>query len=138
MGRPKKKHPGGRPTKMTPDTIGKLEQAFALGCPKTIACEYAGISRETLNNYEHKNPDFPDRIKQLQGLVGMQARKALANAIKKGDPKVAMDYLKRKYKSEFSEQHIQSMEVRDTNPVSDMIDKITEKAIKRLHEDESP
>ena len=104
MGRPKKKHAGGRPTKMTPETINKLEQAFALGCPKTIACEYAGISTETLNKYEHKNPAFPDRIKQLQGLVGMQARKAVADAIKRGDARVAVDYLKRKHREEFSEK----------------------------------
>ena len=104
MARPKKKHAGGRPTKMTLVTIGKLEQAFALGCPKTIACEYAGISTDTLYDYIKKNPEFSGRIKRLQGLVGMQARKAVADAIKRGDARVAVDYLKRKHREEFSEK----------------------------------
>jgi hypothetical protein len=89
---------------MTPSTIGKLEQAFALGCPKTVACEFAGINTDTLYEYIKKYPRFSDRIKQLQGLVGMQARKAVADAIKRGDARVAVDYLRRKHKDEFSEK----------------------------------
>lgn len=131
MGRPKKKHAGGRPTVMTPATIGKLEQAFALGCPKTVACEFAGINTDTLYEYINKNPEFSDRIKQLQGLVGMQARKAVADAIKKGDAKIAIDYLKRKYRDEFSEQHNQKVEVLD-DPALNAIAEITRNALSEL------
>lgn len=67
MARPKKKHAGGRPTKMTPSTIGKLEQAFALGCPKTVACEYAGICTDTLYEYIKKNPEFTDQDQAVTG-----------------------------------------------------------------------
>jgi hypothetical protein len=42
--------PAGRPTKMTPDTVKKLEEAFLLGCSDIEACLVADISKQTLYN----------------------------------------------------------------------------------------
>jgi len=39
---------GGRPTKMTPEVIAKLEYAFAISCTDQQACIYAEISVDTL------------------------------------------------------------------------------------------
>ena len=41
----------GRPTVMTPEVIGKLEQVFAIDGSVEEACSYAYISRNTF--YEH-------------------------------------------------------------------------------------
>ena len=114
----KKNNGVGRPTVMTPEVVNKLEQAFSLGCPITVACEYAGISRETIYDYINKNPEFSDRIKQLQGLIGMRARKSIADAINKGDAKIAFEYLKKKFSDEFGD-----------NPVVEQRNLITEQIV---------
>lgn len=66
----KKKNPedlvgAGRPTIMTPDIVNKLEQAFSMGCSDLEACLYAGISKQTLYNYQAKNPEFVDRKEKI-------------------------------------------------------------------------
>jgi hypothetical protein len=100
----KAKNKGGRPGTITKDVIAKLEEAFSIGSPKTVACRYAGVSEEALYRYLVKYPEYRKRIKQLQELTGYAARKTLNNAIKEGDAKSAIEYLKRKYKNEFSEK----------------------------------
>jgi len=49
------KNKGGRPTKMTPLVVKKLEEAFSWGCSDEEACVYAGISRPTLEKYQKEN-----------------------------------------------------------------------------------
>ena len=51
----------GRPTKMTPETVKKLEEAFAIGASDGEACFYSDISKETLYTYQDKTPGFLDR-----------------------------------------------------------------------------
>lgn len=104
MQKSKRKSNAGRPTVMTPEVVNKLEQAFSLGCPITVACEYAGISKETIYDYIRKNPEYSDRIKQLQGLIGMRARKSIADAINRGDAKISLEYLKKKNSDEFGDK----------------------------------
>ena len=94
----------GRPTKMTPDTVKKLEEAFALGCTDVEACLYADISRETLNNYQHKNPAFLDRKNMLKEKPVLKARKKVESELE-NDTNTAKWYLERKQKKEFASQH---------------------------------
>lgn len=47
-GRPKKKHPGGRPTVMTDQVIQKLVDAFSWGATDLEACAVADISQTKL------------------------------------------------------------------------------------------
>lgn len=77
----KRKHPGGRPTRMTPETIQKLEDAFAIGCPDTEACLYANIARQTLLNYEKRHPEFIDRKERLKNSPTLQARRTVVAAL---------------------------------------------------------
>lgn len=48
----------GRPTKITPEVLAKLEQAFKVGANDVEACEHAGIDEATLYRYQEKNPTF--------------------------------------------------------------------------------
>ena len=91
----------GRPTKMTEETVKKLEEAFLLGCTDEEACFYADISKQTLYNYQDKYPDFVDRKEALKQNPFFVARTSLINGIK-GDPELALKYLERKKKDEFS------------------------------------
>ncbi len=91
-----------RPTVMTPEVIAKLEEAFAWGCTDVEACLWAGIAEPTLYLYQDKNPKFIERKKALKETPVLLSRKAVVNAIKKGDRVTAKAYLDRKKKDEFS------------------------------------
>ena len=80
---------GGRPTKMTPETVSKLEQAYLIGCTDTEACLFADISRETLNKYQHKCPEFVDRKERLKSNPVMKARQAMFDLITSKDEAVS-------------------------------------------------
>ncbi len=94
-------NPMGRPTKMTPETVKKLEEAFAIGASDGEACFYADISRETLNNYQQVNPQFLDRKNALKERPVLLARQTVIKAIE-SDPLTARWYLERRRKNEFA------------------------------------
>lgn len=92
---------GGRPTKMTPDTIKKLEEAFALGCTDLEACLYADISSVTLYAYEKKDPEFLNRKTKLKETPVLLARQELIKGLR-GNPELSLKYLERKRRKEFA------------------------------------
>jgi hypothetical protein len=100
-GRPKKKHPGGRPTVMTEETIRKLEEVFALGGTDQEACMWADISHQTLYDYQKLNPKFVERKEALKETPILRARRTLVGGLEK-DPDLSLKYLERKRKDEFS------------------------------------
>lgn len=93
-----------RPTVMTPEVIAKLEEAFAWGCSDVEACLWADIAPATLYQYQEKNPAFTERKAELKEKPIMLARKSVVTNLPK-DPKLAMDYLSRKKKDEFSNRN---------------------------------
>lgn len=95
------KNPLGRPTVMTTETINKLETAFALGCSDIEACFYADISRTALTDYQRGHPDFTDRKELLKSKPIMAARQSVVKGLK-DDPDLALKFLERKVKGEFS------------------------------------
>lgn len=90
-----------RPTVMTPTVVRKLEEAFALGCTDLEASLYANIAPATLYNHQDKNPQFLERKEQLKMMPVLRARTALVKSLDK-DPILALKYLERKKKDEFS------------------------------------
>lgn len=96
------KHPGGRPTVMTPETIAKLEYAFSIGSDDASACLYAGIGNQTLYNYQERHPEFVERKKQLKAQQVFKARAVIENALNNDDTTTARWLLERKCKDEFS------------------------------------
>ena len=115
----KKKHPGGRPTKMTALVVKKLEEAFMLGCSDLEACLYAEISKQTLYNYQDKFPEFVDRKQLLKENPCMLARVKVIEGIKE-DYNLAFNYLKSKKSEEFTEKR--SIEVSGTIGLSQAMD----------------
>lgn len=100
-GRPKTQCKCGRPTKMTKDTVNKLEQAFALGCTDEEACAYADISRTTLFNYQKENPQFLNKKKQLKVKPVLKARKTIVENL--SSVSNARWFIKRKRRQEFGD-----------------------------------
>ena len=93
----------GRPTKMTKETVDKLEYAFSIGCSDLEACVYADICKQTLYTYQSSNKDFLDRKELLKENPALKAREMVYSNIT-ADIDTAKWYLERKKKSEFSPQ----------------------------------
>jgi|AKVG01.1.fsa_nt_gi hypothetical protein len=105
------KDKGGRPTKMTDETVKKLEEAFANGATDVQACFYAGISKPTLYSYQEKYPEFLDRKQGLKSQLGLISKNKLANAIRQGDVAKAQWYLERtdsEFKLKYNQDHTSS------------------------------
>jgi len=88
--------PGGRPTKMTPETLAKLEQAFLMGCTDQEACLFAGIIPSTLYRYQEANPEYCERKDTLKQNPYMKARGVLIDALDANDVNTAHKIIDRK------------------------------------------
>ena len=96
------KHAGGRPTLMTPETLNKLEEVFAIGGTDQEAIFYADISHQTLYNYQEKHPEFLERKEKLRERPILKARQTIVKSL--DEPEHAKWYLERKAKREFAER----------------------------------
>lgn len=92
----------GRPTKITQQTVKKLEEVFALDGTVEEACFYAGISRQTYYDLIKKKPELSDRFRALRLNPILKARRTVVAKIEDNYGN-AMDYLKRKKKDEFGD-----------------------------------
>lgn len=97
----KKKGKGGRPTRMTIEVLNKLNEAFAFDCTDEEACLYAEITPKTLYNYQKKSPEFLQRKQLLKQTPFLLARQSIISGFK-GNPEIALKYMERKKKDEFS------------------------------------
>ncbi|QDP60924.1 MAG: hypothetical protein Tp185DCM00d2C31949971_40 [Prokaryotic dsDNA virus sp.] len=86
----------GRPTKMTPATVRKLEEAFAYGCTDAEACAYADIAKTTLYEYCEKHPAFTDRKETLKNMPTFKAKRIIYNALDEADLNTAHRVVDRK------------------------------------------
>ena len=87
---------GGRPTKMTPERVQKLEQAFLMGCTDVEACLFADISKQTLYNYQEQTPEFIDRKESLKSNPVMKAKGIQMNDLNDGNSQIAQKVIDRK------------------------------------------
>ena len=90
-----------RPTKITNQTLGKLREAFLMGCSDQEACLNADINPDTLYEYQKKTPGFTEEKEYLKNNPVLIARKTVVDHLK-DDPGLALKYLERKKKDEFS------------------------------------
>jgi len=86
---------------MTRETIDKLETAFSYDCTDEEACFFAGIGKDALYEYQKKHPEFTERKEALKQNPVLLARESVVKNLRL-DPKLAMQYLERKKKSEFA------------------------------------
>lgn len=73
----------GRPLKITPSVLAKLEDAFLYGLSDKEACLQANINPATLYRYQQENPTFCDRKEQLKHTTTIKAKKVIVQAIEK-------------------------------------------------------
>ena len=99
-----KKSNAGRPTVMTKDVLDKLEEVFLIGGTDEEACLFADIATDTLYKYQRENPEFIKRKEQLKETPILAARRTLVKSVSESSD-MALKYLSRKRKDEFSERH---------------------------------
>ncbi len=92
---------GGRPTVFSGEVLQLLEDAFKLGCTDEESCLNADISTSSLYNYQKENPEFLERKKLLKETPVFIARKSVVDGLR-NDSRLALMYLERKKKGEFS------------------------------------
>ena len=86
---------GGRPTKMTPEVVGKLREVFLLDYTVEEACDYAKIHKDTYYDHLKKNPEFSDEMARSQrGLVKAAKRAVAIEIYEKKNARIALDFLK--------------------------------------------
>ena len=106
---------GGRPTVMTPEVLSKLDHAFSMGCTDEEACCYAKISIAPFYVYQDKTEGFKERKDQLKQNPVMLARMTVVEGLEE-DPDLAMKFLERKCKKEFSTRSENQNLDKDGNP----------------------
>lgn len=103
MARPTKKNPKGKQKspKLTPETIRKLEGAFAIDATVGEACYYANISQDTYYRWIKKFPELSEKFKRLRQKPILTARQEVVKGLA-NNPEFSLKYLERKKKDEFS------------------------------------
>ena len=91
----------GRPLEMTEEKVKKLEEAFALDCSVGEALFYANISKQTYYNWIERKPELLTRFEALRNRPVLLARQEVIKWMK-DNPELALKYLERKKKNEFS------------------------------------
>lgn len=90
----------GRPTKLTPEVVTKLEEVFALDGTVEEACFYAGISRNAYYEWIKAKPELNDRFEELRQRPFLKARQTIVKNL--DQPEHAKWYMERKKKLEFA------------------------------------
>jgi hypothetical protein len=104
-GRPKKKHAGGRPTKMTADVVGILRDAFHDDFTIEEACRAAGIHKDTYYEECKRNPKFADDMARAQDYPIALAKNKLLKVIKSSAPdagSLALKFLERRQRDRYT------------------------------------
>ena len=102
MRKKKSKKKNGRPFKITPLIVSKLEEAASLDASICEMCTHADISRPTYYAEIKRNKKLFDRLEALREKPALNCRIAIDKRIKDGDGDLALKYLERKRKKEFA------------------------------------
>lgn len=96
---------GGRPTKKTDDLVNKLIGAFHDDATIEQACYIAGITKPTYYDWLKQDESFSYEMEKAQEYPKWLAKNTILKAIKDGDAKTAMDFIKRREKERYSERN---------------------------------
>src|SRR5580658_5839288 len=116
--------PIGRPTKLTPDIQEKILTVIKLGAYRTAACDFAGISPETLRNWmrrgenEGEGPyvEFAAAIKQAEASACLKALGTIRTAME-SQWQAAAWFLERKRPKEWGKRERHELTGKDGGPI---------------------
>lgn len=104
------KNKGGRPTAITSEVVRKLTEAFKLDMTVEEACTYANISKDTYYRKCKSDKGFSDEMERARQFATAKARRIVIEKME-DDGGLALKYLERKRKEEFSQRFEQQVEV---------------------------
>ena len=87
---------------MTPEVVGKLEEAFKIGATDVEACNYANIHKDTYYSHLKSDSTFSDRMASAKEWPILAMKKVIVQSAVGGDKQSAQWYLERKKKAEFA------------------------------------
>jgi len=86
----------GRPTVMTEEVIGKLEEALKVDCTIWMACSYAGIHESTYYDHYKSNPVFSKRMDDAEKYLHLLAHQERAKKIKAWEWEAIKEFKKKR------------------------------------------
>lgn len=107
----------GRPEE---SILSLLRQAWAIGCPDCEAASLADISASVLSKYLSSHPEVEQEKARLLEKPFLIARNAMLKQMQLGDGDLALKYMERKRKAEFST--LQQIEVGEQGQYKDFTD----------------
>jgi hypothetical protein len=87
---------------MTKAAVQKLEAALRDGFSVEMACHVSGVGRSTYYQHSQSDLDFADKMTLAQDWITQRAKQVVAQAIDKGDLKMATWWLERRARAEFA------------------------------------
>jgi hypothetical protein len=98
----KKKRGKGRPFKITPLIVQKMEEAASVDASVAELCFHSGIAKGTYYAAIKRDKHLLDRLEALREKPCLQARLAMCRAMAKDNIEASKWYLERKRKKEFA------------------------------------
>ena len=131
----------GRPTKLSPEMVKKLEEAASVDATIEQMCFYAGIAEKTYYNWIDKNPELLQRLDSLRQRRPLKANQNITAAIENGDLALSKWELEKKQPDTYGEKvklehsgsidNSSSVPVEDKEAVSEFYKKLKENRTKR-------
>lgn len=86
-----------------PEVKASLKMAWESGCSNKQACDFAGISIQSLRRYWVKHPEFKAERLRLKSMINVQSKICLYNGVQR-DPALAFKVLQVKERAEYGPQ----------------------------------
>lgn len=114
----------GRPTKLTPDIQEKILTVIKLGAYRSAACDFAGITAETLRNWIRRGEnegvgpywEFATAVKQAEASACLKALGTIRNAMEQ-EWQAAAWFLERKRPKEWAKRERHELTGKDGGPI---------------------
>lgn len=87
----------GRKSKYTPEVVKRFTDALRVGSTYKLACDYAGITEETLSQWRKKYPEFSEALKEAEGGAAIKWLALIDKAAQDGTWQAAAWKLERRY-----------------------------------------
>jgi hypothetical protein len=84
----------GRPSKLTPEVVGKLLKALADGLTLEQAATSIGVHRDTLRRWREEHPWLNEQLEQAREECRRKMLGVIKSAAESGDPKAAETFLR--------------------------------------------
>lgn len=93
----------GRKPLFNDERAGRILQAVRVGATERLACQFAGISQDTLGRWKHQNADFAEQLNEAHGAAAIGWLAVIEQAAKTHWQAAAWK-LERRYPAEYSIQ----------------------------------